>query len=46
MNTHKIMITFTERQMDFIKKESEMLGSSMASVVRRAITEYFQFREV
>ena len=33
-------MTFTEPQMDYLKKEAERLGISMADMVRRIIDAY------
>ena len=45
MAVSQISIGFNERQKKQLKKESDQLGSPIASVVRRAVMEYFQKQE-
>lgn len=45
MGLNQISIAFTDKQKKQLKKESAQLGSSIASVVRLAIREYFKSQE-
>ena len=38
----QIPISFNERQIHLLKKESKRLGLSMGSIVRLAISNYFE----
>ena len=38
----KIQISFTQKQLTQLRKEKERLGSSIASIVRRLVTDYFK----
>jgi len=42
MLKERIVISFNEKQADLLRKESEKLGSSIASIVRFAINYYFK----
>jgi len=44
MKIGQISIGFNENQKNQLKKESNRLGSSIASIVRLAISDYFQRR--
>jgi hypothetical protein len=38
----KIQISFNDKQFKLLRNESERLGLSIASIVRLAITQYFE----
>ncbi len=42
----RFQISFNQQQLERLHKESERFGSSVASIVRLAITEYFERQEV
>jgi len=44
MKIEQISIGFNEKQKKQLDKESQRLGSSIASVVRSIVTEYFEKR--
>lgn len=39
--SEKIQIAFTQEQFNQLRNEKEKLGSSIGSIVRRAVTDYF-----
>ena len=45
MKIEQISIGFNEKQKKLLDEESQRLGSSIASIVRSIITEYFEKRE-
>ena len=45
MTVSQISIGFNERQKKQLDKESDRLGSPISSVVRIAVTEYFEKQE-
>lgn len=45
MSISQISVGFNKRQKKQLDKESERLGSSIASIVRMAVVEYFQKQE-
>ena len=45
MSNERMLICFNKNQRIKLKEESERLGSSIASVVRMAVMQYFQNRD-
>lgn len=45
MKKNQMSIAFNKKQKRLLEKESNRLGSSIASIVRLAITDYFQKQE-
>ena len=41
----QVQISFTEKQVQQLHSEKEKLGSSVASIVRKSIVDYFQKQE-
>ena len=46
MLSERIVISFNEKQAELLREESEKLGSSIASIVRMAIRDYFSNKGV
>jgi hypothetical protein len=46
MKVHQMSIAFNDKQKQQLRKESGRLGSSIASIVRLAVVEYFQKQKV
>ncbi len=42
MPKEKVQISFTETQLIGLRNESKRLGSSLASIVRLAVSKYFE----
>ena len=45
MKINQMSIAFNDKQKQQLRKESKRLGSSIASIVRMAVVEYFQKQE-